>query len=92
MVELTMRKSDAAPIALVTWMLAVSGLMFILDIAGDFKLFVATALAGFFVIVYLIHPAHSRPRYMRGVYAMTAACTLLFGAVIALKILELLPP
>jgi len=87
-----MRKTDAAPITLVTWMLAVSSLMCILEITGDFKAFVAVTLIAFFVIVYLIHPAYSRPGYMRGVYAMTAVCTLLFGAVIVLKTLELLPP
>jgi len=87
-----MQKADAAPVALAAWMLAVSGIMCLLEISGDVKLFIALALTGFFVVVYLIHPIHARPRYMRGVYAMTAVCVLLFSAVIVLKILELLHP
>lgn len=74
---------------LMAWMLAVSGLMSTLQ-APDLRLFLATAFVGFFVVVYIFHPTFSRPEYVRAMHRMTAACTVLFGLVIALRILELI--
>lgn len=83
-----MRKRYVASIALMAWMLAASGLMSTLQ-APDLKLFLATALVGFFIVVYVFHPTFSRPGYVRNMHRMAAACTVLFGLVIALRILEL---
>ncbi len=84
-----MQKKDAAAITLTAWMLAVSGLFGMLRIS-DLGLFTAIALVGFFVIVYVIHPVFSTPRYMRNLNYMAVASVVLFGVAITLRILELL--
>ncbi len=84
-----MRKKNAAAITLMVWMLTLSSLMSLLHIP-DLRLFLAYAMVGFFVIVYMIHPVFSRPGYIQSLYRMTIACTLLFGVVISLKLLELI--
>jgi len=82
-----MHKKDASVIALTAWMLTVSGLMYIYRIP-DIRLFMASALVGFFIIVYTIHPVFSKPRYIRGVYAMAVGCAVLFFVIIVFEILE----
>lgn len=83
-----MRKRNVASIVLVVWMLTVSSLMSMLHIP-DLKMFMATILAGFFIIVYIFHPVFSKPGYIRNIHRMAAVCTVLFGLVIVLRILEL---
>ncbi|MCM2465681.1 hypothetical protein [Methanoculleus oceani] len=83
-----MRKRNVASITLAAWMLAVSGLMSMLHIP-DLKMFMATILVGFFIIVYIFHPVFSKPGYIRNIHRMAAVCTVLFGLVIVLRILEL---
>jgi hypothetical protein len=84
-----MRKKDAAAIALMVWMLTMSGLMSTLP-APDIRLFIAIALVGFFIVIYIIHPMYSKPGYIRNIYRMAVVCTALFGVVISLRILELI--
>lgn len=84
-----MRKKEVAPIALMVWMLTVSNLMGI-SYGSDLKYFIAVALVGFFVIVYLIHPMFSKPGYIRNVYRMGIACAALFSLIIFLRVLELI--
>ncbi len=83
-----MRKRNVASITLAVWMLTVSGLMSMLHIP-DLKMFMATILVGFFIIVYIFHPVFSKPGYIRNIHRMTAVCMVLFGLVIVLRILEL---
>ena len=83
-----MHKKDAASVVLTVWMLTLSGLLYIFN-TQDLRLFITTALVGFFIIVYLIHPTYSRPGYIRNINRMAIACTGLFGLVIVLRILEL---
>lgn len=83
-----MRKTDAASIALVAWMLLVSGLLYHFHVR-DLKLFLALTLVGFFITIYTIHPVFSRPRYIRNIRRMAIAGVALFGLVICLRILEL---
>jgi len=83
-----MRKTDAASITLVAWMLSASGLLYLFH-APDLKLFLTIALVGFFIIVYVIHPTYSKPRSIRNVHLMATAGAVLFGLVIILRILEL---
>lgn len=85
-----MRKRNVASITLAVWMLAVSGLMSMLH-APDLRLFIATALVGFFIVVYIFYPVFSKPGYIRNLHRMAAICTVLFGLVIVLRILELIP-
>lgn len=84
-----MRKRDIAPIALMVWMLTVSNLMGI-SYGSDLKYFIAVALVGFFVILYLIHPVFSKPRYIRNIYRMGIVCAALFCLIIFLRVLELI--
>ncbi|MCC7565364.1 MAG: hypothetical protein KO206_03675 [Methanomicrobiaceae archaeon] len=84
-----MRKLDVAAITLVAWMLTLSFLMYILGIP-DLHLFIAAALTGFFIIVYMIHPVFSAPRYIRNINRMAIACMVLFSLVVVLRILELI--
>lgn len=83
-----MHKADVVAIGLTAWMLTLSGLMSILRVT-DLRLFIATALVGFFIIVYIIQPAFSKPGYIRRIYRMAIAFTALFGLVILARILEL---
>ncbi len=84
-----MQKKDAAAITLMVWMFTVSGWFGMLSIS-DLGLFAAVVPVGFFVIVYVIHPVFSTPKYMRNLYYMAAAFGVLFGVAITLRILELL--
>ncbi|RXE55847.1 hypothetical protein ABH15_06390 [Methanoculleus taiwanensis] len=84
-----MQKKDAAAITLTAGMLAVAGLMSMLRIE-DLRLFTAVALVGFFIIVYVIHPVFSTPRYMRNLYYMVGISVVLFSLAIGLRILEIL--
>ncbi|MDD3538429.1 MAG: hypothetical protein PHH65_09330 [Eubacteriales bacterium] len=84
-----MRKRDIAPIALMVWMLTVSNLMGI-SYGSDLKYFIAVALVGFFVILYLIHPVFSKPGYIRNIYRMGIVCAALFCLIIILRVLELI--
>jgi hypothetical protein len=84
----TMHKKDASAIVLTAWMLTVSGFMYMFRIP-DLRLFLASCLVGLFIIVYMIHPVFSKPRYIRGMYAMTIGYMVLFGAIIVLELLEL---
>jgi NADH:ubiquinone oxidoreductase subunit 6 (subunit J) len=83
-----MRKRNVASITLAVWMLTLSGLMSMCHIP-DLRLFMATVLVGFFIVVYTFHPMFSKPGYIRNVHRMAAVCTVLFGLVIVLRILEL---
>ena len=84
-----MRKRDISPIALMVWMLTVSNLMGI-SYGSDLKYFIAVALVGFFVILYLIHPVFSKPGYIRNIYRMGIVCAALFCLIIILRVLELI--
>ena len=83
-----MQKKDAAAITLTSWMLAVSWLMVVLH-TPDLRLYIAYACVGFFIVVYMVHPMFSKPQYIRRVYAMAIACTVLFSGAIVLEILEI---
>ncbi len=83
-----MRKKEVASVTLMVWMLAVSNLMAILY-GSDIKYFIAVTLVGFFIIVYIIHPVFSKPRYIRNIYRMRIVCAALFSLIIFLRILEL---
>ena len=83
-----MHKTDAASIVLAAWMLSVSGLLYHFYVR-DLKLFLALALVGFFITIYMIHPVFSRPRYIRSIHRMAIGGAAVFGLVICLRILEL---
>ncbi|WP_243668654.1 hypothetical protein [Methanoculleus chikugoensis] len=71
-------------------MLTVSNLMGI-SYGSDLKYFIAVALVGFFVILYLIHPVFSKPGgYIRNTYRMGIVCAALFCLIIFLRVLELI--
>jgi len=84
-----MHKKDIASITLAAWMFTVSGLMHLLH-ASELKMFLGFALVGFFVIVYMIHPMYTKPRYIRDVYHVAMVATVVFGIVTYLRMLELL--
>jgi len=88
MIGSAMRKTDAASITLLAWMLSASGLLYLLH-PPDHKLFLVIALVGFFIVVYTIHPVFSKPGYIRNIHRMALAGTAVFGLVILLRILEL---
>lgn len=83
-----MHKRDVASVTLMVWMLSVSGFMSLLH-APDLKLFMTVVLVGFFIIVYTIHPVFSKPGYIRRIHHLAIICTVLFGVLIAMRILEL---
>jgi len=84
-----MRKREVAAVVLMIWMLTVSSLMGILY-SSDLKFFITVMLVGFFVIIYIIHPVFSKPRYIRNIYRMGIVCAALFGLIISLRILEVI--
>jgi len=83
-----MRKKEVAAIALMAWMLIVSNLIGILY-SSDLRLSIAVMLVGFFIIVYMIHPMFSKPRYIRNIYRMEIVCAALFSLIMLLRIVEL---
>jgi len=78
-----------AYIALVAWLIIV---MFFMIIAWNINLeiFFVLWLIGLLVIVEMVDPAFIQPQYMRYIKYLVAAGMVIFGAIMAQKVLEII--
>jgi hypothetical protein len=86
---MTEQKKQLAIAALVIWLLLV---IFFMILARNLSLeiFFVLWLIGLLVIVELVSPAFVRPSYLRYLRYVIAAGVIVFGAIVAQKVLEIL--
>ena len=84
-----MKKKDLAVIVIAIWLMIVSIFM-LLVYQIDLEIFVILWLIGLLVIVELIDTRFTLPPFMRYLKYVVAVGILLFGAIVARKVLEIL--
>ena len=84
-----MRREQIAIIALAGWLSLISVFM-ILSQHVDLSIFFVLALIGLLVIVELIAPKYIQPGYMQYLKYLLAAAIVVFGLIVAQKVLEIL--
>jgi hypothetical protein len=87
--QVPMRKEDIAIIAIAGWLTIVSTFMILVQNV-NFELFFVLAFIGFLIIVQLIAPEHIHPGYVRYSRYILAAGIVIFGLIVALKIIEII--
>ncbi len=76
-------------VVLVIWTLVVTAFM-LMNRALDLEVFFVLALIGALVVVELVDPVSVQPRYIRWIKYGVGAGVLLFGWIVANKVLEIL--
>jgi len=84
-----MKKKILAVIVIAIWLLVIS-LFMLLASRIDLEIFFVLWLIGLLVIVELMDTRFSLPPYMRYLKYVVAAGILLFGGIVATKVLEIL--
>lgn len=84
-----MRKQQIAIIALALWFTLVSVVM-LLTQRVDLEIFFVLCLIGFFVVIQLLEPAYVQPGYQKYLRYLIAAGIVIFGAIVAHKVMEIL--
>ena len=88
-IEMTTTKKKTAIAALVIWLIIVLFFM-VLSVNINLEIFFVLWLIGLLVIVELIDPPFSQPQYIRYVKYIVATGVLIFGAIVAQKVLEII--
>ena len=83
------RARNTIVVVLVAWSLVVAAFM-LLNRALDLEVFFVLALLGLLVLVELVDPATVQPGPVRRVKYVVAAGVLVFGWIVANKVLEIL--
>lgn len=86
---MTEQKKQLAIAAIVIWLLLVIFFM-ILARSLSLEIFFVLWLIGLLVIVELIGPAYVQPSYLRTLRYLIAAGVVVFGVIVAQKVLEIL--
>lgn len=76
-------------IVLIIWFAVITGFM-LLNQALDLEVFFVLALIGLLVVVELIDTTTVQPRYLRLIKYVIAVGVLLFGYIVASKIMEII--
>jgi hypothetical protein len=84
-----MKKKDLAIIVITIWLVVIT-LFMLLAARIDLEIFFVLWLIGLLVIVELMDTRFSLPPYMRYLKYVVAAGILLFGCIVALKVMEIL--
>ncbi len=84
-----MLKKRIAVLALVIWMILIIAFM-VLAQTLDLEIFFVLWLIGILIIIELVSDASSVPGYLRYMRYVIAAGVIIFGAIVALKVLEIL--
>jgi uncharacterized membrane protein YadS len=83
-----MRKQQIAIIALALWLTLVSAFMLLAQRA-DLEIFLVLSLIGMLVIMQLMQSNYVQPGYLKYIRYLTAAGIVMFGVIIALKLLDI---
>lgn len=84
-----MRKKEIAAILFALWLTIISLVMLFIE-RFDLGLFFVVGFIGFLVIVELMEPYYIKPGYIPRIKVLIFTGIVLFGAIIAQKLLELL--
>jgi hypothetical protein len=84
-----MRKQQTAILALILWLILVLLYMLLSNIF-DLEFFFILCMIGVLVIMQLIEPKYVKPGYLRYIWYLIALGILVFGAVVVLKVMEIL--
>ena len=84
-----MRKEQIAIIALAVWLILIS-LFMLLAQSINLEIFFVLSLIGFLIIVELIAPKYIQPGNRRYIKYLLAAAIVIFGVIVAQKVLEIL--
>jgi hypothetical protein len=84
-----MHKKRIALLALTLWLILIIAFM-LLARTLDLEIFFVLWLIGILVIVELVSGAHATPRYLKYLKFIIAAGVIIFGAIVAQKVLEIL--
>ena len=85
----SMKKKDLAIIVVTIWLIVITVFM-LLAARIDLEIFFVLWLIGLLVIVELIDTRFTLPPYMRYLKYVVAAGILLFGGIVAMKVMEIL--
>jgi hypothetical protein len=84
-----MHKKRIALLALTLWLILIIAFM-ILARTLDLEIFFVLWLIGILVVVELVSGASATPRYLKYLRFVIAAGVIIFGAIVAQKVLEIL--
>jgi hypothetical protein len=84
-----MRKEQIAIFALAVWLTVITVFMLVAQ-SVNLEIFFFLSFIGFLIIVELIMPKYIRPGYLRYFQYIRAAGIVVFGVIIALKVLQIL--
>ena len=84
-----MRKEQIAIIALALWLTIISVFMLLLQ-RVNFEIFFILFLFGILMIVQLFEPNFVQPRYLQYIRYIIAAGIVIFGLIVAQKVMEIL--
>ena len=83
------RKLRLSSVVFTTWLMVITAFM-VLTQAIDLDLFIVLAVIGLFVVVVMIDTSSVQPRYMRRMKYVVATAILIFGFIVASRIVEIL--
>ena len=83
------RKLRLSSVVFTTWLMVITAFM-VLTQAIDLDLFFVLAVIGLVVVVVMIDTSSVQPRYMRRMKYVVATAILIFGFIIASRIVEIL--
>ena len=83
------RKEQIAIIALALWLILVSVSVLLMQ-QTDYEIFFVICLMGMLVVLQLMQTIYVQPGYLRYLRYLTAAGIVLFGAIVAKKVMEIL--
>lgn len=84
-----MKKKQVAAVALAAWVLTVTGFM-ILAQSVDLEIYFVLFLIGLLIVVELIDTISATPRYLTHLRYIIAVGVVIFGWIVATKVLEIL--
>jgi hypothetical protein len=84
-----MRKEQIAVIAFSVWLILITFFM-LLAHTFEIGIFFVLSFIGFLIIVELIKPKYIRPGYLRYIQYILAAGIVIFGVIVALKVMQIL--
>jgi Ni,Fe-hydrogenase I cytochrome b subunit len=84
-----MRKEQIAVIALAAWLTVITVFMLVAQ-TFDIGIFFVLSIIGFLITQKLITPKYIQPGYTRYIRYILAAGIVIFGVIVALKVMEIL--
>jgi uncharacterized membrane protein len=84
-----MRKEQIAIIALAAWLTSISGIMLLVQ-SVDLEIFFVLSLIGFLTLVELISPKYIQLGYQRYIRYILTVALVIFGLIVAQKVIEIL--